>query len=699
MKFFDADWNEVFAFLPTWDKLSPRARRHYLLAAPSHAQSISASGYGDELGFALSSGLVENASPGRVKPATRSVPFRRIMAQLAKFLLFNPQPPDTLMGEYLKKHFTGEEESSLYPYNSALRPDSQKWVESFLKADSATRWEKPYRMTLYDHPTSGWSWHIIEPGSGKPVVYFTDDRMGAAAQHLVRLALASPRPLPLTSLGEALPEDLRPHQAAAFKACIRYRLLYPALREPDLAAVFWIHPKVGYYLHRPKPIPPAPSAVASLFSRAFLMDDMVQILAEAAIGECQLRQEGSYMNLFAKVEAKLLAEMPGLPDWLSKRFPPPDRLRESYDLLGFLKLAEPKKQANGKHLQATLHGRQWLKLSARERLRDLILHLRKHRSPEEEWEAGFEFVPPTAGLYREDQSPADISQSLEAVWRQANNQSPIRLEDFVNYHSRVSHPLAANSRSKAGLLVGKHDYTVPATEHNIEESRSKAGLLEGKHDYTVPATEHNIEEAWGKALRQFFWERLVPLGAVELGLDAEQMLCFRLNSTGRCLLGLADDFDYGQSTAPGGVVVQPNFEIVFLQPNLAAEIDLAGLAERCGRGVGTLFRLTRKAVIQAAVKGLTSDEALQALEKHSAKALPANVAEEVRAWFAACHRLPVRRVLLIEAGDRETALRLRRLLGSDCSVVKDTLLEWRVEHIDPKVRKDLNGQGLFLELP
>lgn len=673
MKFFDADWNEVFAFLPTWDKLSARARQHYLLAVPSHAQSISASGYGDELTFVLASGLVENASPNRVKPTARSVPFRRIMAQLAKFPLFDRQPPDTAMKEYLKKHLSGEEESSLYPYNATVAPDSQKWIESFLNAESAARWEKPYRMNLYERSSDAWSWRIIEPGSGKPVVYFTNGPIGVAAQHLVRQALNSPHPLSLTGLGETLPEDLRPHRAAAFKACVRYRLLYPALIQPDLEAVFWIHPQVGYYLHRPKPIPPEPREVASLFSRAFLMDDMVQLLAMAAIGECQLKQEGSAMNLFSKVEAKLLSEMPALPDWLSARFPAPDRLRWAYDLLGLLEMAEPKRQADGKHLQATPHGQQWLKLSARERLRDLILHLRKHRSPAEEWEDGFAFVPSAAGFYREDQSPADVSHTLEAVWRQTDNQPPVGLEDFVQYHSRVSHPLAAPASSKAGLLVGRGDYLEPATEHNVEET-------------------------WSKALGQFFWERLVPLGTVELGLDIEQKLCFRLNPTGRCLLGLADDFDYGHPTAPGGIVVQPNFEIVFLQPNLAAEIDLAALAERCGKTVGTIFRLTRKTIIQAAAKGMTADEARQLLTMHSAKDLPANVAEEVRAWFAACRRLPVRHALLIEAGDRETALRIRKLLGSDCTVVKDTLLEWRVDHIDSKVRKELNGEGLFLDL-
>jgi len=40
MKFFDCDWNRIFDVLPLWAKLSPDSRRHFLLAVPSHAQTV-----------------------------------------------------------------------------------------------------------------------------------------------------------------------------------------------------------------------------------------------------------------------------------------------------------------------------------------------------------------------------------------------------------------------------------------------------------------------------------------------------------------------------------------------------------------------------------------------------------------------------------------------------------------------------------
>jgi hypothetical protein len=57
------------------------------------------------------------------------------------------------------------------------------------------------------------------------------------------------------------------------------------------------------------------------------------------------------------------------------------------------------------------------------------------------------------------------------------------------------------------------------------------------------------------------------------------------------------------------------------------------------------------------------------------------------------------RAVIIEAPDRETALRVRRLLGEGAVVRDDTAVEWRGAQIDPDLLKRLSEQGLFLESP
>jgi hypothetical protein len=107
------------------------------------------------------------------------------------------------------------------------------------------------------------------------------------------------------------------------------------------------------------------------------------------------------------------------------------------------------------------------------------------------------------------------------------------------------------------------------------------------------------------------------------------------------------------------------------------------------------YRVTALSIWNVCAVGDTAEAMLATLEKHASKPVPANVAEEIRAWFASCRSLSMRRSVLIEAGDRETALRVQRLLGPGCVVLKDTLLEWPGTGIDPKLRRKLTEQCLF----
>ena len=83
-------------------------------------------------------------------------------------------------------------------------------------------------------------------------------------------------------------------------------------------------------------------------------------------------------------------------------------------------------------------------------------------------------------------------------------------------------------------------------------------------------------------------------------------ISFRLTDVGRYILGLAGDFSYRPEKSAGGeIVVQPNFEIVFLSPSPLAEAMLARFAERLPsaargrRGIGALFKITRAAIYAA----------------------------------------------------------------------------------------------------
>lgn len=677
MKFFDTDWSCVFRWLAFWEKLSPQARSHYLLATPSHAQSVSGKGYGPELATVVEGGLVQETSPGRFKPSATSVPFRTLMAQLAKSPLFDKKPTHQLLEAYTRKHYVRDE--SDHVQNSWNQPvwDSVAWPKKFLAQRDVRKWEKSYlaHIEIYGEQPSRWGWSH-QPASSPKVTWFADQETIEAAQCLVDAAMNSLAPLPLNSLSTLLPERLRQFLEPALKAALRYMLLYPALRQDTLDAIISLCPTVVQLRNRPPAQPPKPVPCPAPISPAFLMEDMTRLLAFAATSECRLNRGHYGRQLFKVIQDKLQHEFVALPPWLETHASFSQRLSNAIDCLICLKFAKDQNRSGGRRLlEATPQGRRWLADSPANRLRELLFEFKRHKSLREFYSCDcLELLPKQVRFAVKNSGDFDHLPWLESIWRQAAGKGSVPVCAFLDYHARASHPLA--------------NPAVP------DVFRPQATFRYGSSRIVV--RDENVEDIARELLELFFRTRLVPLGCVETGQSKDGELCFRLSDAGRFLFGLTKKLAYGKPDMDATVVVQPNFEIVFLHPSLSAEIDFASFAERCGRNVGTLFRLTRRQAIRAASQGITVDSVLGAFAEHSSKPVPENVATELRAWFAVCRTLTTRRAVLIEVGDCETALRVQKLLGTRCTKLTETLLEWHGTQIDPKLRQKLADQGVFI---
>jgi hypothetical protein len=209
---------------------------------------------------------------------------------------------------------------------------------------------------------------------------------------------------------------------------------------------------------------------------------------------------------------------------------------------------------------------------------------------------------------------------------------------------------------------------------------------------------------WARILQSYWHAYLVPLGGAEVGLADGGRLVFRLTDVGRYILGLADRFSY-RSEGPetgGEVVVQPNFEIVFLTPSPLAEATLARLAERSrsqthGRGVGALFKITTASIFAAAATGLTAEQALATLRELSHKPLPLNVEREIQGWCGQCRRVTVRRAVLIHCPDAPTAARVVAVSGRKASLLSETVVELADAKFQAELMKKLKALGIFVE--
>jgi hypothetical protein len=431
-----------------------------------------------------------------------------------------------------------------------------------------------------------------------------------------------------------------------------------------------------YLLNRPAAAPPAVDPGKKLVSPAFLMEDMTRLLVEAATGECRLNRGGYGQRLFKVIEDKLREELVPLPPWLQARHEFGTRLSDAMTCLISLKMADKQSGKSRLLLAATAKGRKWLAQPAADRLRDLLFEMRRphkdrfiyYNDPLSDMSDSIRFEATEPGGF-------DHLAWLDSIWRQAPDGGCVALNAFLDYHARVSNPLVNPAIPEAGR---------PRWVSRFGGGRT--GLR-----------EETIEEICRTFLENYFWRRLAPLGCVATTAREDGQVRFCLSNAGKHLFGQTAELAYGQPDADAAIVIQPNFEVVFLQPNLNAEVALSPFAERVGKHVGMLFRLTRRKAILAASLGTTAEAMLATLQKHSSKPVPANVTEEIRSWFGACRSLAVRRSILVEAGDRETALRVRCLLGDGCVILKDNLLEWRATSIDAKTRGKLTEQGIFLD--
>jgi hypothetical protein len=181
-------------------------------------------------------------------------------------------------------------------------------------------------------------------------------------------------------------------------------------------------------------------------------------------------------------------------------------------------------------------------------------------------------------------------------------------------------------------------------------------------------------------------------------------ISFRLTEVGRYILGLTGDFSYRPEKSAGGeIVVQPNFEIVFLSPSPLAEAMLARFAERLPsaargrRGIGALFRITRAAIYAAAASGATADHVLATLRDISAKPLPANVQREIEGWFGQCRSVTVKHAVLIRCLDADTAARVVSAGGRKAQLLTDTIVELQDPEDQSALVKKLKAAGIFIQ--
>ncbi|MEI7673817.1 MAG: helicase-associated domain-containing protein, partial [Deltaproteobacteria bacterium] len=513
---------------------------------------------------------------------------------------------------YLNNHYPPIELEKLLDYpsphereNAFLKITDISWLENFLIAKDYHAWEELHGTDSIPYPL------------------IASQEIFTTLKRIIRLLMTCPEAIPFSSLprGEKAADD--EVLADAIGACIRYALLFPELRPADLIPVIGIWPAISQHLHRPKPQAPQPGEVTECFFLPFLMEDITSLLVTCSGNPLRYRAQGDM--LFSRDADALASSLVSLPPWVlaATNWDPPARVDMAAYWLSALGLVETDGLPGTKRqMVTTASGQQWLTFSPKERLK-MVLNAGKKRMG---LKGGFlaevegtRALDPLVEFFRDgvEHRRKPIIMALRRIFEPLSGGAMLPLQDFTAYHAHETNPLIRSLDPQEPIL----------------KIRSWSTWS------TPPPDDDQKEDLWAKALYRWVLYCLLPQGAVQLGMyGPNHSICFSLTEIGRYFLGFVEDFDFG-AAEEGNVIVQPNFDVVFLAPSPLIEAEIAPFAERRGAKMGLLFQITKSSIFKAAALGLTSTRVLETLNRVSSKEIPANVVREIEGWYGQCRRV------------------------------------------------------------
>ncbi len=188
---------------------------------------------------------------------------------------------------------------------------------------------------------------------------------------------------------------------------------------------------------------------------------------------------------------------------------------------------------------------------------------------------------------------------------------------------------------------------------------------------TVQKKTADVREKWercdGETYIGMLSSTLHEMGIVNLGyerssaLDTQTRLnpqTFKLNEFGAAVLSRVDeDLLPGTETART-LIVQPNFELLIMQPDMPTLYSLLPFAQLNQVGLVSRLTLNRTALLRAIERGKNVEQVLNVLEERSQKELPQNVVYSLNDWARLYKGIAISQVLLLEVSSEAVAAEL-----------------------------------------
>jgi hypothetical protein len=708
---FQVNWGSILARLPTWKGLTRETRVTILAHAASNTRPAAALGRDLErllVGHWLNLSLEKS----RAQLELDLYPFVRLLRALSRAPVLS-DPESCPLEDYLRTHFTTEERISLVgpdPYLSYYNSpsatvaalSSTSSLQAFLGLSDAGKYEEKRLQGRY------------RSGIERRSALLRDHASLRGAQALLRLLMAEQAPVHLDVIHSRWNATMPCTFAGALEPLLSYGIALLDL-DDELRPELGILPTIRQRLHRSPARAPAVRTPRETLTGILGLEDLETILLELSSEPARMKQDG--IELFARATVRLGAALRPSPPWVVRSLLMfganiPERLFRAMVLADVLELTRVRRgDEDAPYLVPTDAARAFLRQGRKERAERVLEMFRLDRIPVVGAdELGVRLTPGRGEDFVPDEAPIDPAGSAYV--------SP-RVFDFFPTSgweiSRIARTIVDLEARTSACPV--RDALVEALsslegERFLDweewlEGHARSGnpflaapeLMRETGSFvpfgSVHVSEERLEEYWSRFLLHIAAQVLVPLGGFEVGIDEADRVALRLTEIGAWILGRRDDLPIA-TTEPGAasILVQPNFDIVFLSPAPGEEAAIAAFAERRGRSVGTLFSITRASCLAAASVGMRAEEAVATLERASKKGLPKNVVSEMRGWFAQARVVEMRKAEIIVCPDEETAAKVVAIGGTRVRRLSELVVE--VLRGRPQLVRAMREKGVFV---
>ena len=227
-------------------------------------------------------------------------------------------------------------------------------------------------------------------------------------------------------------------------------------------------------------------------------------------------------------------------------------------------------------------------------------------------------------------------------------------------------------------------------------------------------TREKWDHCEGEVYRGILSSTLYELGFVDIGYKHPDALSsnipinpdyFLVTELGRKVLDSGtpqgEHANVEEQGATHGLVIQPNFELLLLQPDLTTLYSLLSFAQADKLGLVSRLTLTKASVLRGLQAGKNVEQILHTLQEHSQKELPQNVEYTLHDWTKTFKSANISQVLLFEVSSEDA--------GQILTVIP-SLQELGVRQLAPcifavsgnanlqTVRKELEKVGVFVHI-